>query len=148
MNNNFAGVVTRFVALLIDNIALWAISVVIMVVFGGFVGITSAGDNWFFGLLAGAAAIFSIAILFLLQFLYFGWYWSQDGQSIGMKMVNVRVVRRDSEAKVSFLRGALRGTLGYYISGLIFGLGFIWALFDANKETWHDKLFDTWVVKG
>jgi uncharacterized RDD family membrane protein YckC len=29
---------------------------------------------------------------------------------------------------------------------LLFGLGYIWAAFDANNETWHDKIFDTWVV--
>ncbi len=43
---------------------------------------------------------------------------------------------------------AFRGTLGYYISGLVFSLGFIWAAFDSRKETWHDKLFDTWVVQS
>jgi uncharacterized RDD family membrane protein YckC len=37
----------------------------------------------------------------------------------------------------------LRGTVGYWISGLVFGLGFIWAAFDGRKEAWHDKLFDT-----
>jgi uncharacterized RDD family membrane protein YckC len=47
---------------------------------------------------------------------------------------------------VSFISGALRGTVGYFISSLIFDLGFIWAAFDANQEAWHDKLFDTHVV--
>ena len=65
-----------------------------------------------------------------------------------MKLTNVRVVRRNSDAKISFLRGGLRGTLGYYISGLLFSLGYLWALFDGNKETWHDKIFDTWVEHG
>ena len=45
-------------------------------------------------------------------------------------------------------RGGFRGTIGYWISGLIFGLGFIWAAFDQDKEAWHDKLFDTWVVQA
>ena len=39
-------------------------------------------------------------------------------------------------------------SLGYYISGLLFSLGYIWAIFDPNKEAWHDKLFDTWVVSA
>ena len=35
----------------------------------------------------------------------------------------------------------LRGTLGYYISSLVFYLGFLWMLFDEQQETWHDKIF-------
>ena len=47
---------------------------------------------------------------------------------------------------MTFLRSSLRGTFGYWVSGLIFGLGYLWALIDANNETWHDKIFETWVV--
>ena len=148
MNTKPAGFVARLIAYLIDNIALAVIALVVMVVFGGFTGIMAAGENWFMSLLAGTAAFVMIATLFLLQFLYFGWYWSSDGQSVGMKVTNVRVVRRGSEEKVSFIRGGLRGTLGYYISGFLFSLGYLWALFDGNKEAWHDKLFDTWVEHG
>ena len=72
----------------------------------------------------------------------------RDGQSVGMKLFNIKVVRQTESESISFWRGAFRGTLGYYISGLVFGLGFIWAAFDSQKETWHDKLFDTWVVKS
>jgi uncharacterized RDD family membrane protein YckC len=57
------------------------------------------------------------------------------------------VVRQDSSA-ITFWRGGFRGSLGYLISSLIFNLGFIWAAFDVNKEAWHDKLFDTWVVSA
>lgn len=45
-------------------------------------------------------------------------------------------------------RAALRGTAGYWISGLIFGLGYLWAACDENQETWHDKVFDTWIVQS
>jgi uncharacterized RDD family membrane protein YckC len=40
----------------------------------------------------------------------------------------------------------LRGSLGYWISAVIFYLGYLWALWDNESETWHDKIFDTWVV--
>ena len=62
-----------------------------------------------------------------------------------MKLRNMKVVRRDDEP-LSFVRAGLRGTVCYWISSLIFNLGFIWAAFDEEKETWHDKIFDTWVV--
>jgi len=57
-----------------------------------------------------------------------------------------KVVRQDG-GELSFLTAGLRGSLGYWISSLLFNLGFLWAAFDQEKETWHDKIFKTWVVK-
>ena len=42
-------------------------------------------------------------------------------------------------------RAIIRGVL-YPLSASVFGLGFIWALFDANRQTWHDKIAGTCVV--
>ena len=39
-------------------------------------------------------------------------------------------------------------TLGYWISGFFLRLGYIWAAFDADGAAWHDKLFDTRVVRA
>jgi uncharacterized RDD family membrane protein YckC len=36
--------------------------------------------------------------------------------------------------------------IGYYINSFIFMLGWIWAIFDSNKQGWHDKLAGTYVV--
>lgn len=30
--------------------------------------------------------------------------------------------------------------IGRFLSGLFFGLGYLWALFDKNGQEWHDKL--------
>jgi len=64
-----------------------------------------------------------------------------------MKLTGIKVVQRDGNLQ-SYVRAALRGTVGYWISALIFGLGFIWAAFDSEKEAWHDKIFDTSVVEA
>ena len=106
---------------------------------------TAGRDSGLLGLISATLLALLGLALFALQFLYFGYFWSRDGQSIGMRWFNVRVVRQDGDG-LSFLRAALRGSAGYYISGLIFGLGFLWALWDRNSEAWHDKLFDTWVI--
>ena len=37
--------------------------------------------------------------------------------------------------------------IGYYVSLLPFGLGFIWIAFDARKQGWHDKIAGTVVIK-
>ena len=145
---NYAGFFTRFFALLIDQIAMGFLAFLVSLLFGGcaILSLTSVSD--LFGILAGTAALITLGALAIFQFLYFGYFWSKDGQSLGMKLFNIQVVRQTEGETLSFWRGAFRGTLGYYISGLIFGLGFIWAAFDSQKETWHDKLFNTWVVKS
>jgi len=63
-------------------------------------------------------------------------------------LLKMKVVRQTGADDLSFIRAGLRGTLGYWLSGLVFGLGYLWALVDPQQETWHDKIFDTWVVKG
>jgi uncharacterized RDD family membrane protein YckC len=80
-------------------------------------------------------------------FFYFGYFWSKSGQSIGMKLMNIKVVKTDN-SPISFLSAALRGTVGYWISGLILWLGFIWILIDKDKQGWHDKIFNTYVVRS
>jgi uncharacterized RDD family membrane protein YckC len=139
-----AGFLSRFLAFLIDGIALSVVSWVLSLVVVPFMGAADATDSGLLALIAGGVALVLAVILFFLQFFYFGWLWSRNGQSLGMRAVNIKVLRRDG-AKLSFLRAALRGTIGYWISGLVFGLGFLWAAFDGRKEAWHDKMFDTGV---
>lgn len=42
---------------------------------------------------------------------------------------------------------AIVRVIGYYIGGAILLLGFLWALWDPNRQGWHDKLANTYVVK-
>ena len=145
---NYAGFFTRFFALLIDQIAMGILAFIVSLIFGGCAGLALTSASDIVSILTGGVALITWAALGIFQFLYFGYFWSRDGQSVGMKLFNIKVVRQTESESLSFWRAAFRGTLGYYISGLFFGLGFIWAAFDSQKETWHDKLFDTWVVKS
>jgi uncharacterized RDD family membrane protein YckC len=36
--------------------------------------------------------------------------------------------------------------IGYFIDSFVFGLGWIWAAFDPERQAWHDKLARTYVV--
>lgn len=140
-----AGFFTRFIAYLVDGIMIGILAWIVAVIFGGIIGVTGGTDSNFLGFIAGTMMLLMMVILFLFQFLYFGYFWSKDGQSIGMKLLNIKVIDQDG-SPISFLRAGLRGTIGYWISSFIFGLGFIWAAFDSEKEAWHDKIFKTWVV--
>ena len=53
---------------------------------------------------------------------------------------------RDTGLPVGFWRMALRQTIGQWVAVVICYLGLIWAIFDANKQGWHDKIAKTLVV--
>lgn len=97
--------------------------------------------------LFGGGILVFYPLSFVITFLYFGYFWSKNGQTPGKKVMNIRVERPDGSLQ-TFVRGGLRGTFGYWISAIILFLGFIWAAFDANQEAWHDKLFETRVVRA
>lgn len=142
------GFVPRLVAWLIDAAVVWVASVLILFLFAGSTGLAESTSSGLLRFLSSGLALLLVGVSFLLQFLYFGFFWSRGGQSLGMKIMNARVVRQNTGGGLSFFRAGLRGTVGYYISSLVFSLGYLWALFDANNETWHDKIFDTWVVRN
>ena len=88
-----AGFLSRFLAFLIDGIALsvvsWVLSLVVCTVSGG------GGVRLIpacFALIAGGVGMVLVVILFFLQFFYFGWLWSRNGQSLGMRVVNIKVL--------------------------------------------------------
>lgn len=120
-------------------------------IFGGFLiwallALMGNTDSDFVVIMAIMLACMLVIVILVIQFLYFGYFWSTSGQSLGMKLLDMKVVRQDG-GELSFLTAGLRGSLGYWISSLVFNLGFLWAAFDQEKETWHDKIFKTWVVK-
>ncbi len=137
----------RAFAWIADIIVMMAIASVISLIFGPLIGLTGGRESSFLGLISTTLAILWFVTLALLQFLYFGYFWSKDGRSVGMRWANIRVVRRSKGDEISFLRAGLRGSVGYWLSSVIFYLGYLWSLWDKDKETWHDKAFDTWVVK-
>jgi uncharacterized RDD family membrane protein YckC len=142
----YASFLSRFFALLVDQIAMVVLAFLATLLLAGLFSISVSTDSGFLGLLFGTSALILLVVLFVFQFVYFGYFWSKSGQSIGMKLFNIEVIRRSEGQGISFWRAGFRGTLGYYISSLIFSLGYLWALIDEHKEAWHDKIFDTWVV--
>lgn len=149
-----AGFGQRLVAYLIDSAILGGISAVLSMIVGAALGLKdSAAPNGGVptdGPLSALASLTTFVFAFILlgaEFLYFGYFFSADGRTPGKRIMGIKVQERDG-GSLSFLKGGLRGTFGYWLSGLVFGLGFLWSLFAANGETWHDKVFGTRVIKA
>ena len=80
----------------------------------------------------------ALAYLFLFTFLI--------SRTLGMEYQGLVVVRFDGKA-LSVDDVGLR-TLGYCISTGCFGLGLLWAIFDPEGLTWHDRISKTLVIRA
>ena len=67
-------------------------------------------------------------------------------KTLGRTLFRIKVVNAAGE-DVSFWRGALRETVGKFISALAFYLGFLWIGWDREKRGWHDHIAGTYVVR-
>jgi uncharacterized RDD family membrane protein YckC len=67
------------------------------------------------------------------------------GQTIGALAVSIRVVRPDG-TPLSY-GGALVRYVGSWVSGLILWIGYLMMIWDSRKQTLHDKMAGSVVIK-
>jgi len=77
---------------------------------------------------------------------YFFLFTVLSARTPGMDTMGLAVVRFDGEL-LSFRDVGWR-IFGYCISTGCFGLGFLWACFDAERLTWHDRISKTLVIES
>lgn len=79
------------------------------------------------------------------------WNWGylnvRDGQRIGQRLVGIETICADGSV-LGYRAIALRHLLGYPLSLLCVGLGFLWIILDPKQRGWHDKLAGTLIVKS
>ena len=133
----YGGFWARFIAFLIDAIALGLISAAISPLFGPTVETT--GAQFEINYTANAVST-------LLGLVYFIGFWAWRGHTVGMMPFNLQVVRADDGTKIDWVRGFLR-YIGLIISAIPLFIGLIWAAFDSRKQGWHDKIAGTVVIR-
>jgi uncharacterized RDD family membrane protein YckC len=67
------------------------------------------------------------------------------GQTLGMMAMKIKLIRTDGTYPIGYTRGFLRW-VGMMISGLVMCIGYLWIVIDKDKQGWHDKIADTYVV--
>jgi len=83
--------------------------------------------------------------IFAVAYVFYGWFWTRSGQTLGMRTWKVKVVNQDGSS-INWNRALIRYAVAI-ISFLTFGLGFFWSLWDKEKRTWHDIVSRTRLVR-
>lgn len=84
---------------------------------------------------------------FAVPVAYHWYFWTRrDGQTPGKFALGIKVIKADG-SEITDTDAVIRA-IGYNVSALLFGLGFLWALLDRNNQTWHDKIGRTYVVRN
>jgi len=74
-------------------------------------------------------------------------FWAQWQATPGKMAISARIVDVATGSRPS--SGQLVGRyLGYFLSAIPLGLGFIWVGFDPRSQGWHDKLAGTVVIRS
>lgn len=90
-------------------------------------------------------ALTRVQALGLIYQLGYYWLWNAKGWSPGKRALGLRIVRADGSPPG--LGAGLARTLGSVASMLSLGAGYLWAVRDAQRQTWHDKIAHTYVVR-
>jgi uncharacterized RDD family membrane protein YckC len=116
----------RFAAAFIDGLVLGVVSWILRKVLG-----TSGGTG--LGLLVSLA--------------YYTYFHGSSGQTPGDAALSIRVVdlRDGTGEPIGYGRAAIRWLVSI-VSAIVILLGYLWMLWDGEKQTWHDKAAGSVVV--
>ena len=130
--HELAGLIDRFAASVIDGFLL----ILPMMIIGAVIG-------------AGSHRLPPQLTQFILLAAPIGYHWffwtRRGGQTPGKFALGIRVIKTDG-GPIGDIDALIRA-IGYHVSAMLFGLGFVWALFDRSNQSWHDKMARTYVVR-
>ena len=86
------------------------------------------------------------ALGFILAISYFSYFeGGPRGQTPGKRLLGIRVVDYDTGGTIGYGRAAIRYVTSI-VSALIIYIGYLWMLWDREKQCWHDKTANSVVV--
>jgi uncharacterized RDD family membrane protein YckC len=154
---DLAGFWVRFGGYLLDQL-LYGLVLVPFLIVGFIVGAQSVDDcsriddeircdsgEFDAGWLIGGIAIglVGVVIVFVIYIRALG----RTGQTWGRRIVGVKVVRTQTGEPLGIGRAFGRQLFAAFISAQVCYLGYLWMLWDEQKQTWQDKVADSIVVR-
>lgn len=94
-----------------------------------------------------AAGIALIVVGWLVVFVLFIRAMGKTGQTWGSKIVGVKVVRAATGEPIGIGAAIGRQLFAGFISANVFYLGYLWMIWDGEKQTWQDKVVKSIVIK-
>jgi uncharacterized RDD family membrane protein YckC len=124
-SQQYAGFWRRFAGLFVDGIIVFAVT--------GAIG----------SLLFEPVTVSSFGTI--ISWAYQLYFLSQKGQTPGAMLLGIKLV--DADGKLLTLGPLVVRILMAYVSGAVILIGYLWMLWDAKNQTWHDKVANAYVVR-
>lgn len=152
-----AGFGTRLGSFIVDGLVMLGIMVVFIIAF--IIGLRQGlqdcyrdfDDNIHCPPGAIKAAPIALGIAALVVGVIVGWWlmarWAGRGQTPGMRAVGVYLLDKQTGQPIGTPRAFGRMLFAQLISGQILWLGYLWMLWDRDRQTWHDKIVGAVVVR-
>jgi uncharacterized RDD family membrane protein YckC len=120
-----AGFWRRFAAAFIDGLVLGIASGILKAILG-------SGPGTGLGIVISAA--------------YFtAFIGAERGQTLGQMTLGIRVLGLDDGASIGYARALVRWLVSI-VSAVVLLIGYLWMLWDGEKQCWHDKAANDVVV--
>lgn len=72
---------------------------------------------------------------------------AKTGQTWGCKIVGIKIVGEMTGEPIGTGKALGRTVFAGFISANVFYLGYLWLIWDDKRQTWHDKVVDSVVIK-
>lgn len=150
------GLIKRLIVIIYDGLLLAGITLVAWVPMYGIEAALPAAIAT-----STLFAAFKILYLVLIPFLFYGWFWTHGGQTLGMRAWHLYLINsagKFPDWRTSAIRYLSAGISWFGVAGLLYvaklelwylgiGLGFAWILLNPERLAWHDILSGTRIVR-
>ncbi len=79
--------------------------------------------------------------LLLVSFLFYTWFWTHGGQTLGIRSWKMIILTREKKP-LGWKQASIR-FVAMLLSWSLCGLGVLWILIDKQNLSWHDRLSDS-----
>ena len=138
----YAGFWLRTGASVVDSILQMLIALPLMFLIGGGMSALDGTSTS----LNSVAGIFIIFLQYILPIILVLGFWFIKSATPGKMLFQAKIVDAATGGKPSKGQFVLR-YIGYIPSTLVLGLGFFWVIWDKRKQSWHDKIASTVVIR-
>ncbi len=135
-----AGFPSRALAFFIDALIIGIAQTVFATIFDFLANHYNAPMSWHTEL----NVIFVICSYILIPSLYFIPQLKRNGQTVGKRVMRIKIIKEDDTPELSVGRIFLREIIGKALSAVFFGAGYIVRIF--GLDTFHDKIAKTKVI--